>query len=249
MNQHKIAIATFTALALSVLAFSAAAAEFVTNGSFETTTHGAGQLGYNTNATGWSVPAPNGSYTFLFTPGSADTTGVTGQWGNLGLWGPGNGSNNGLTSTSPDGGNYIASDGDFQRGAVSQNITGLVVGDHYSLSFWWAGVQQSTFNGPTTEGWNVSLGSATQSTGVVSLASHGFSGWQQETFTYTATSSSEMLSFLAYGTPGGQPPFSLLDGVSLTGPTTATPLPAALFFVAPALAGVFGFSRRKQKKA
>ena len=249
MNQQKIAIAIFKALALSVLAFSAQAAEFVTNGSFETTTHGAGQLGYNTNATGWSVPAPSGSYTFLFTPGSADTTGVTGQWGNLQLWGPGNGSNNGLPSTSPSGGNYIASDGDFQRGAVSQNITGLIAGDQYTLKFWWAGIQQKNFDGPTTEGWNVSLGSNTQSTGVVSLASHGFSGWQQETFTYTATSSSEVLSFLAYGTPGGQPPFSLLDGVSLTGPTTATPLPAALYFVAPALAGVFGFARRRQNKA
>ncbi len=37
-------------------------------------------------------------------------------------------------------------------------------------------------------------------------------------------------------------------GVSLTN-VTPTPLPAALFFVAPALAGVFGFSRRKQDKA
>ena len=250
MNQQKTAIAIFKALALSLLAFSAQAAQFVTNGGFETTTHGAGQLGYNTNATGWSVPAPSGSYTFLFTPGSADTTGVNGQYGNLGLWGPGNGSVNGLPASSPAGGNYVAEDGAFQVGAISQTINGLVVGQSYSLSFWFAGAQQKGFSGATTEGFQVSLGGVTHDTAILNNATHGFTGWKQETFNYTAASATEVLSFLAVGTPNGEPPFSLLDGVSLTGPAaTTTPLPAALFFVAPALAGVFGFSRRKQIKA
>jgi hypothetical protein len=39
----------------------------------------------------------------------------------------------------------------------------------------------------------------------------------QQYFTYTATSTSEVLSFLAAGTPTqSQPPFDLLDGVCLT---------------------------------
>ena len=252
MNSRNIAIASFKALAFSVLAFSAQAAEFVTNGSFESTTHGAGQLGYNTDATGWTSAAPDGSYNFLFTSGSADTTGAKSQYTgpNLTLWGPGNGVNNGLTASSPDGGNFVAMDGAYHTGPLTQTITGLVVGQSYTLSFWYAGAQQSGYNGATTEGVDVSLGGVTQDAPILNNVDHGFTGWKQETFTYTATSSTELLSFLANGTPNGEPPFTLLDGVSLTGPTaTATPLPAALFFVAPALAGVFGFSRRKQNKA
>jgi hypothetical protein len=34
--------------------------------------------------------------------------------------------------------------------------------------------------------------------------------------TFTPTSTSETLSFLAIGTPGGVPPLALLDGVSLS---------------------------------
>jgi hypothetical protein len=59
--------------------------ELVTNGGFEMTTNGNGQLGYNTNATGWSVVAPSGSYIFLFGPGTADTTGANGEYGGLTL--------------------------------------------------------------------------------------------------------------------------------------------------------------------
>ena len=44
-----------------------------------------------------------------------------------------------------------------------------------------------------------------------------FSGWMTESFKFTANSTSELLSFLAVGTPSGNvPPFALLDGVSLT---------------------------------
>jgi hypothetical protein len=68
-----------------------------------------------------------------------------------------------------------------------------------------------------------SPGANGQSTGVVSIPSQGFSGWQKQTFTFTADSDVETLTFLAFGTPGGEPPFSLLDNVSLT----AVPEPAA----------------------
>ena len=97
MNQHKIAIATFKALALSVLALSAQAAEFVTNGNFTSTTNigsytgSGGQLGYNINATGWTTDG----YNFLFTPTTSSTTsgttadngGSAGTYGKLQLWG------------------------------------------------------------------------------------------------------------------------------------------------------------------
>jgi hypothetical protein len=48
--------------------------------------------------------------------------------------------------------------------------------------------------------------------------SNGFTGWRYTTLIFTATSTSEVLSFLAVGTPSGEPPFSLLDGVSMVVP-------------------------------
>jgi len=262
MNTPKIAIAAFSAIALSVFAFSTQAANLVSNGGFETTTGSStgGQLGYNVTATGWSVPSPTssppGSYAFLFTPSATPTTsgtnadngGVTGQYGNLQLWGPGNGSANGLI-LSPNGGNFIGADGPYQPGAISQTIAGLTVGATYNVSFYYAAAQQYNYTGSTGSDWTVGLGgSPTQTTALLSIGSKGFSGWHSDTLTFTATSASEVLSFLAGGNGGSSlPPFALLDGVSMTQVTT--PIPAALFFVAPALAGVFGFSRRKRTEA
>ncbi len=257
MNTPKFAIAGFSAIALSVFAFSTQAANLVSNGGFETTTGSStgGQLGYNVTATGWSVPtitppANNQSYAFLFTSATNATTGVTGEYGTLALWGPGNGSANSLVA-SPNGGNFIGADGPYQPGAISQTIAGLTVGATYNVSFYYAAAQQYNYSGSTGSDWTVNLGtnaSTAQTTTLLSIASHGFSGWNADTLTFTATSASEVLSFLAGGNGGSSlPPFALLDGVSMTQVTT--PLPAALFFVAPALAGVFGFSRRKRSEA
>ena len=197
----------------SVFAMSAQATTLILNGDFELTTGAAsGELGYNTNVTGWTTSG----YNFLFTPGQADSTGTTGQYGNLKLWGPGDGSINGLPATSPTGGNYVAADGAFQVSPLSQTVDGLLPGERYAVGFWWGGAQQYTFNGATTEKWTVTLGSESYSTSVIADANHGFTGWQYQTFTFLATASTETLSFLATGTPNGTPPFSLLDGVTLT---------------------------------
>jgi hypothetical protein len=216
----KTALIGASATTLLMFAAAAHADSLVTNGSFETNT-GAGQLGYNTTATGWSV---SGGYAFLLAPGTGDTTGADGQYGNLSLWGPNNGSNNGLPAASPDGGYYLGADADFQQAPIQQTINGLTVGDMYQVGFWWAGAQQYTFNGLTYEQWQVSLGSETNSTVTVADASNGFTGWQYQTFDYTATSTSEVLSFFAQGSPQGPPPFALLDGVSLS----QTPEPGSL---------------------
>lgn len=150
------------AAAVMAAASAANAVDLVTNGSFTSTTNGPGQLGYNTDATGWTV-APGG-YTFLFASGTADTTGASGQYGHLTLWGPNNGSANGLPASSPDGGNYVAEDGAFQIQPIQQTINGLTAGDKYNVSFYWGGAQQNGFTGPTTEAFDVSLGSETHST-------------------------------------------------------------------------------------
>ncbi|MBA5689859.1 PEPxxWA-CTERM sorting domain-containing protein [Rugamonas apoptosis] len=225
--------------ALSVGSAHAAGAELIVNGGFETGT--AGQLNFGGSASGWNTV--NG-YTFLFHGTGADTTGVSGQYGNLKLWGPGNGAANGLTA-SPAGGNFLASDGAFQQSPITQSVNGLVAGQQYNLSFYWAGAQQQGFSGANTEQWQVSLGNETHATGVVHNTSHGFTGWQKETFTFTATGASALLSFLAVGTPAGVPPFSLLDGVSMT---SAVPEPETWAMLGLGL-GLVGFAARRRKAA
>ncbi|MBD3760257.1 MAG: PEP-CTERM sorting domain-containing protein [Rhizorhabdus sp.] len=59
-------------------------------------------------------------------------------------------------------------------------------------------------------------------TGVVTNPDKGFTPWQFESFSFTATSTSATLSLLAYGTPIGQPPFALIDGITID---TPVPMP------------------------
>ncbi len=230
-------------LALS-LAATGARADLITNGNF-TTNGGGGQIGYNTTANGWTM-ANSTSYTFLFTSPTQATSGVTGQSGNLALWGPGDGSNNGLTA-SPAGGSFIASDGAYEQSAIQQTIAGLTVGQSYAVSFYYAGAQQYTFHGANTEQWEVSLGGQNLYTSVLDNTDEGFTGWQYTTMVFTATSASEVLSFLAIGTPSGVPPFSLLDGVTMN----AVPEPTSAAMMLSGLAGLIGFGwwRRRNSTA
>lgn len=134
--------------------------------------------------------------------------------GNTYMWGTNNGGLKTFTDP-PGGGNFIASDPVYETGPIEQTITGLVAGQVYALSFYWGAAQQQAYDGATTEFWSVTLGSQTFSTPVYHLASHDFSGWMQQTFYYTATSNTEVLSFLAGGGPTGLPPFVLLGNVNL----------------------------------
>jgi hypothetical protein len=244
MNFTKTLAVLAAFAALTCGAAHAAPLNLVVNGGFETTTNGAGQIinGYTT-ATGWTSTG----YNFVFAAGTADTKGANGTYGNLKLWGPGTGSANGLTN-SPVGGNFLAADGAYQTQAIQQTISGLVVGQKYDLSFYWAGAQQSGYNGLNAEQWIVSLGNQTISTALVQNSSHGFTGWMEEKFTYTATSTTEVLSFLAHGVPNGVPPFSLLDGVSLKA-QVPEPSTIALFFAGLAVVGGASRFRRRNDKA
>jgi len=216
-------LAFASAIALAS-AGAASAAVVVQNGSFSTTssTDGqtTGQIGSFSNEniaeTGWTVASD--SYFFVFNPSTVNSPGSLGGPlagdGDVALYSP--------TGASPDGGNFIGADPDYHNGAISQTITGLTAGDTYMVTFDYAGAQQVGYSGKTTEGWAVSLGSQTDYTGGnpngnLNDASHGFTGWQTADLSFTATSGSEVLSFLATGTGGASlPPFALLDGVSIS---------------------------------
>jgi hypothetical protein len=221
-----------TALILLALPSPAdASTNFAANGGFETVSNGLGQLGDVTTATGWTNDDASGTtlgYNFVFNSVSA-ATGTTGVDGNVELWTTANGGLDTITA-SPDGGNFIADDGAYHSAPIQQTITGLTIGDSYTLSFYWAAAQQEGFTGATTEQWQVSLGGVEQSTSVYDLASESFSGWMTQTFTYTANATSEVLSFLAAGTPTSpsEPPFVLLDGVSLTDNNNSVPEPGTM---------------------
>lgn len=232
----------------TVFAFAPAPAHatpVITNGSFETVTTAsstefgtryAGQV-----VTGWTT----GGYNFLFKPGTADTTGAANEYnGQLKLWGPGDGSANGLPAASPAGGNFIGADGAYGQAAVQQTITGLDMNSVASITFYWAGAQQYNYDSATTEAWQVTLGNETHSTPVVSNVTHGFTGWQTATLSFIVTSTTEVLSFLALGTPTGVPPFALLDGVSIS----EIPEPASLTLVGLGLL-LTGLVRRRRSLA
>lgn len=223
----KISKSLLLITAIAGLASPALANSF-TNGGFENLTNGTGQLisGF-TSAPGWTVG--NFNYTFVFGPGDADTIGSNGIYGGLNLWGPNNGSANGMPATSPSGGNFIAQDGNFPgqpTGPLAQVITGLTPGKSYKVGFDYAFAQQGGFNGPTTQNWTVNFAGQSATTANYDLPNHGFSGWMNTSYNFIANNATETLSFVAYGNVA-VPPFALLDGVTFSQEAGAVPEPAS----------------------
>ena len=232
------------AVAVIFLAPPANAGPVIINGGFETLSPNTGSTEFGSRyggqvVTGWTTSG----YNYVFTPGTADTSGAVNEYGqHLTLWGPGDGSKNGLTASSPNGGNFLGADGPYYPGPIQQTVTSLDVGSVATISFYWAGAQQSGYDGGTTEAWKVSLGNETHETPVLSSASHGFTGWQQQSLSFVVTSATEVLSFLAIGTPAGVPPFALLDGVSIS----EVPEPGSLVLLGAGLGlvGLISYRRR-----
>ncbi len=224
---------TLFGIALSTtLATSASATNLVLNGDFENN-GGVGQIsGGVSYATNWSIGTPQGGgdgFGFIVNA-NADSAGfpsvyTAGSGTNIFLWGPGytpNPVSNGFTG-SPNGGFFLGAAGGFAVAPISQTISGLTPGQTYTLSFTWAASQMTDFFGGTTQYWDVSFGGTTVSTDTANVANRGFVDWAPYTHDFTATSVTETLSFLAQGSPTGNGPFLLIDGITLS--EAAAPVP------------------------
>ena len=239
----------FTALVVAAMATSAYADPVIINGGFSQQsgstsnelTNGGGSNHYNgATLTGWSNSS-SGAYNFIMTSpdvysASHPFAGASDVYGSpLTFW---------AATSSPNGGNFVALDSDFGQGAISQTVTGLTIGDQETITFEFAGAQQHGYDGASTDQLAVSLGGQTLYSTVLSDPSHGFTGWTTESLTFTATSTSEVLSFFAIGTPNNVPSFALLDGVSIA----QTPEPGSLALLSTGLIGIGGLVRRRFSK-
>ncbi len=226
------------ALTLAILgaAAPAVAANLVTNGSFETgyvkNTQFGADFASGVGPTGWTSASTSG-YNLYFDGKTATTIDAASQYGGSQKF------YSSFTGASPDGGKFVALDGDTSyHGALTQSISGLTAGKSYDLKFYWGGGQFDNRTGPTTERLDVSLGDMTQSTATLPNVSQGFTGWKTAFMTFKATAGTETLS---QGTPSGLPPIAVLDGVSLN----AVPEPATWAMMLVGF-GFVGFATRRR---
>jgi PEP-CTERM motif len=257
MRNMGLSVAALAALVCTAAA-PAFAAEFVTNGSFEDVSGNGGHPTFfladgRGDVTGWTTSTNSDSNNILF---AAPTDVATRHDGaEFGLWPS--------AEVTPPG-NFVAFDGDPTPGArqtMSQMVSGLTIGETYHLTFDWAATQYQFVNGSafgcsgcwtgaTTNEFQVSLGAETHDTVLVDVASQGFAGWFTASMDFTATSASEMLTFLSEGGPTSLPPVALLDNVSLTGVVpSGAPEPATWAMMGMGFAGLGLVAYRRRRKA
>jgi hypothetical protein len=236
----------FSAMTLLILAFPAQGD--LINGSFETvgSSHTSSFAIANApDLPGWTASGDGylGILDCVVFPGTITTKACDNPSPIVKMWsGP---------AAAKDGVNFVAFDGGFNL-ALSQTLTGLVKNQSYTVSFWQGAAQQdcpdcgtNQFSGDTVDNWIVSLGTETpQSSPTMNNLSHGFVDWGFVSLTFTAQGPIETLKFLALGVPGGDPPFLLLDGVSVTSPE-----PATYAFMGIGLLGVLAARRQLKKRS
>jgi hypothetical protein len=202
-----------------------------------------------------TTPYTAGSWTEAFT-GGANTSeqidcvvGITNPTKICGSPGPGSSVNINIPSAPTNQGilpngttNYLIVDGDNTYGApVYTDMTALVVGATYLISFYQATSEETGNNQQDTDNWNVyilpgastgeyicptcstpvdpgSIAPTFTSTPVANPGGPSSTPWALQTFTYKATSTTAILEFVTNAvttTPGGtvEPPFLALAGV------------------------------------
>jgi len=210
MISRKLSTFVIPAIGLALLTCGMARANLVTNGDFSSYVSAPKDWFYNVLPTDWATI----SYASIDAPNTA-TTGPA-----VAVWGP--------FPNPPLGGNFLEDDGSSGLSyPVTQTINGLNVGQSYNLSFYQAGGQQVNDYGATSDYWQVSLGSQTQNSALMSVPSAGVFPWQAQTLPFTASSTSEVLSFLSVGS-GGVPPMVFLADPDLE---STVPEPSAFLLL------------------
>jgi hypothetical protein len=191
----------------------------------------------NSNLTDWNATCSSGGCTGTASPSSILFAGTNGS-----AWNGGYGLTWSGIGNAPTGGNVVAIDGGTSYDStLSQTINGLVVGHVYLLQFYQAATQQIGETGATTEQWQVTLGGTTQTSALQNTPSQGAHPWEIVNLDFVATSTSELLSFFALGSPSNEPPVSLLADVSLQD----IPEPASLALVGCGVLALGLVSRRR----
>ena len=256
---HKLIIKLSALSALTLLSFTAQAIPLVSNFNFMTYTGNTPRDTFaNVSPSGWNVGWSD--YVYINQPGTGSNSACGGtifpsaqcpSTLNIGNY------------------NYVQSDGNpFYSSPFSYQITGLTVGQTYSLSFWQAASQQAGFANyypglSTTEQWIVSLGTSGMSlktnsngalytytsnsnvfysytnadptasvvqTALMNTPSNGLVDWNKVTVNLKADSTSDFLSFMAWGNNGNTintPPIVFLAGAGNT-PLIPVPEPFTL---------------------
>jgi len=234
MISRKLSTVVIPAIGLALFACGIARANLVTNGNFNLYGGSAPKNDFvYVQPTDWTG---SGLYDFgveVDAPGTADNVSDPG----IPVYGP-------FPAHGPSGNNnFIEADGDPSYSfSFNQTISSLTVGQNYNVSFNQAAGQQSgNLVGPTTEQWEVSLGSSTQFSSLMSTPQGGIFPWEAQTLQFTASSTSEVLSFLAVGTPSGAPPMVFLDGVDMEA-SGSVPEPSATLLLG-GVGAVIGMGR------
>ena len=246
---------------LCLAATGPARAALIQNGDFSsttaTTTYNGATVGTettNSNLAGWQFTgctASNCGFSFLATGNFATNGWYDAQDGHESFAGT-------QPGAIPGSGNAFLSDGNYGTQAIYQAVSGLKIGDTYTLAFTQASFEQSGYTGGFTSNWAVGLGNGTfnttnyavQQSATMTVSSGGASSWAQQTMTFVANATTETLFFFATASAGANPPFLLLDGVSLNDTTTPAlaqvPEPASFALVALGLLGTIVVARRRR---
>lgn len=133
---------------------------------------------------------------------------------------------------------------------VSQEISGLIVGRQYQLTFEQSISRYMEPSSPSEAGgnWVITFGTETQSSDFMDfppgLYDYTFPGWDWQTMIFTATAETQLLTFTATSAAYADRADLGLDGVSLT--MAATPIPPSLFLFGSGAALLLPMARRRR---